>query len=90
MLRKGYAQHKLGIKCDRLRIVNIDYWYFTVRCVVRAYDYVPSASNIADLPTRLDASAFSRLEAIARRIPLRLPPEWCLACGHSDLAQLFE
>lgn len=60
-----------------------------LRCNVW-YDYVPSASNIADLPTRLDARAFARLEAVARRIPLALPPEWCLACNHSDLSLLFE
>jgi len=64
----------------RAAVLKCDVWY----------DYVPSASNIADLPTRLDAKAFARLEAIARRVPLRLPPEWCLASSHSALAQLFD
>lgn len=64
----------------RLAMFACDVWY----------DYVPSASNIADLPTRLDAHAFTRLENIAHRQPLRLPPAWCLACPHSELAQLFE
>ena len=53
------------------------------------FDYVPSASNIADLPTRLDAAAFARLERIADRVPLVLPPEWCLECDWSALRQLF-
>lgn len=53
------------------------------------FDYVPSASNIADLPTRLDAGAFRRLEAVASRVRLSLPPEWCLSCPHSDLKALF-
>ena len=54
------------------------------------WDYVPSASNIADLPTRLDAAAFARLERLARRRDLVLPPEWCLSCSHADLRPLFE
>ena len=53
------------------------------------FDYVPSAANIADLPTRLDAEAFARLDRVARRVPLLLPPEWCIACGHSGLRALF-
>jgi len=35
----------------RIALFQCDVWY----------DYVPSASNIADLPTRLDARAFTRL-----------------------------
>ena len=54
------------------------------------FDYVPSASNFADLPTRLDDAAFARLNRIARRCPLRLPPEWCLDCPPSALRPLFE
>jgi hypothetical protein len=53
------------------------------------FDYVPSASNFADLPTRLDAAAFARLERIASRVPLRLPPEWCLSCKWAELKSLF-
>lgn len=53
------------------------------------FDYVPSAANIADLPTRLDAAAFARLERVASRVALDLPPEWCLACEHSALTVLF-
>ena len=53
------------------------------------FDYVPSASNIADLPTRLDTEAFARLERVATRVSLRLPPEWCLSCADSDLKRLF-
>ena len=53
------------------------------------YDYVPSASNIADLPTRLDEDALRRLNKIGERVPLQLPPEWCLACGHRKLEELF-
>ena len=53
------------------------------------YDYVPSASNIADLPTRLDEDALRRLNKIGERVPLLLPPEWCLACGHRKLEELF-
>ena len=53
------------------------------------FDYVPSASNIADLPTRLDDDAIARLNRIARRVPLRLPPEWCLACSLPELRPLF-
>lgn len=74
------ANRLVFVMSMRIALLRCDVWY----------DYVPSASNIADLPTRLDASAFSRLEAVARRIPLSLPPEWCLACGHSELAKLFE
>jgi hypothetical protein len=40
------------------------------------YDYVPSAANIADLPTRLDAEALLRLERLGPRVPLLLPPAW--------------
>ena len=53
------------------------------------FDYVPSASNIADLPTRLDDDAMARLSRVARRVPLRLPPEWSLACPLADLRALF-
>ena len=54
------------------------------------FDYVPSASNIADLPTRLDAAAFARLEQLGERVQMHLPPESCLGCRHADLAKLFE
>ena len=53
------------------------------------FDYVPSASNFADLPTRLDDDAIARLSRVARRVPLRLPPEWSLACPLADLRALF-
>ena len=53
------------------------------------FDYVPSASNIADLPTRLDAAAFARLARIADRVPMRLPPEWCLSCPWASLGHLL-
>ena len=53
------------------------------------YDYVPSASNIADLPTRLDADAVIRLNRIGTEVPLHLPPEWALACGHKELERVF-
>ena len=53
------------------------------------YEYVPSASNIADLPTRLDAEAFARHERIATRVPLVLPEAWCLDCPWSDLVSLI-
>lgn len=63
----------------RLAMLQCDAWY----------DYVPSASNIADLPTRLDAAALARLNAIALCMPLCLPPEWCIDCSHTRLASLF-
>jgi len=57
---------------------------FYVRFRVDAWlDYVPSASNIADLPTRLDDAAESRLNNIAVRVPMVLPSSndlsssWC-------------
>ena len=53
------------------------------------FDYVPSASNFADLPTRLDADAFRRLDRVARRLPMVLPPRWCLACAADKLTPLF-
>ena len=53
------------------------------------FDYVPSAANIADLPTRLDADAFNRLNKLGLRVPLVLPPEWCLACKNAELRALF-
>jgi len=53
------------------------------------FDYAPSAANIADIPARLDAAAFARLERVARRRALVLPPEWCLLCGHPDCASLI-
>ena len=53
------------------------------------FDYVPSASNMADLPTRLDAEAFTRLEKLGSRVRMSLPPEWCLSCADSELASLF-
>lgn len=54
------------------------------------FDYVPSASNVADLPTRLDAAAFARLERVAERATLLLPPEWCLSCGWAQLGGLID
>ena len=54
------------------------------------FDYVPSASNAADLPTRLDAEAFTRLERIADRVPHKLPPEWCLDCTWSELSSVLD
>ena len=63
-------------------------YYARARCDVW-YDYVPSASNIADLPTRLDAAAFTRLEKVARRVPFRLIQEWCMSCPYARLASLF-
>jgi hypothetical protein len=53
------------------------------------YDYVPSAANIADLPTRLDAEALLRLERLGPRVPLLLPPAWCLTCRWAALRDLF-
>ena len=53
------------------------------------FDYVPSASNFADLPTRLDGDAFRRLSRVGRRIPMLLPPRWCLACTADELTPLF-
>ena len=53
------------------------------------FDYVPSASNIADLPTRLDDSAFQRLSALGRQVPMHLPPKWCLSCEYDRLRALF-
>ena len=58
-------------------------------CCDAWFDYVPSASNIADLPTRLDDDAIARLNRVARRVPLRLPPEWSLSCPLADLRALF-
>ena len=53
------------------------------------YDYVPSASNIADLPTRLDDAAWQRLSALGSFVPMVLPPKWSLQCAWSELASLF-
>ncbi|KAL1524216.1 hypothetical protein AB1Y20_019124 [Prymnesium parvum] len=78
--RDADANRIVFVTSMRLARLRCDAWY----------DYVPSASNIADLPTRLDTAAFSRLEKIADRMPLCLPPEWCLACPHSQLSQLFD
>ena len=41
------------------------------------FDYVLSASNAADLPTRLDGAAFVRLSRMGSFVPccLYLPPE---------------
>mmetsp|Transcript_16082 Transcript_16082/g.36700 ORF Transcript_16082/g.36700 Transcript_16082/m.36700 type:complete len:515 (-) Transcript_16082:104-1648(-) len=65
---------------------------FYVRFRVDAWlDYVPSASNIADLPTRLDDAALLRLNNVGVRIPLVLPSatdlssSWCaLLCAILD------
>ena len=74
---------------DTNRLVFVSrLFYARARCDVW-YDYVPSASNIADLPTRLDAAAFTRLEKVARRVPFRLIPEWCMSCPYARLASLF-
>ena len=54
------------------------------------FDYVPSASNVADLPTRLDDDAMRRLHALGRRVDMTLPPQWCLDCPSSQLAVLFD
>ena len=63
----------------RIAMFGCDVWF----------DYVPSASNIADLPTRLDDDAYRRLCALGRRVELALPPEWCLACEHRDLCSVL-
>ena len=74
---------------DTNRLVFVSRLYYArARCDVW-YDYVPSASNIADLPTRLDAAAFTRLERVARRVPLVLIPEWCMSCPYARLSSLF-
>ena len=62
--------------------LNLDIWY----------DYVPSASNLADLPTRLDDEATKRLiNALGpeSRVPLILPPECILSCTWSELSAEF-
>ena len=51
------------------------------------FDYVPSASNLSDLPTRLDDSASSRLNAIGSRVPLHLFPAWALRCSWEQLVR---
>ena len=58
--------------------LNLDLWY----------DYVPSASNLADLPTRLNDEATKRLNALGpeSRVPLILPPERILSCSWSELS----
>ena len=38
------------------------------------FDYVPSASNAADLPTRLDDAAYRRLSSLARCEGTHVPP----------------
>ena len=53
------------------------------------FDYVPSASNIADLPTRLDDDAYARLMRLGSFVPMRLAPHWCLSCAWADLASLL-
>ena len=53
------------------------------------FDYVPSASNVADLPTRLDDVAFARLMRLGVFVPMRLAPEWCLSCAWAELASLL-
>ena len=53
------------------------------------FDYVPSTSNVADLPTRLDDAALQRLSRLGERVPMRLPPEWALSCEWSELASLL-
>jgi hypothetical protein len=52
------------------------------------FDYVPSASNAADLPTRLDAAAFLRLARLGSRVRMVLPPESVLSCPLSELGVL--
>ena len=74
--------------CNRLVFVTL-MRAMRLRCDVW-FDYVPSASNFADLPTRLDDAAFARLERVARRVPFVLPPEWCLDCPHAELRALFD
>ena len=54
------------------------------------FDYVPSASNVADLPTRLDDAAYVRLSRLGVRVPMYLPPEWALSCPWSELALLLQ
>ena len=53
------------------------------------FDYVPSAANMADLPTRLDDEAFTRLNRVARRVPLMLPSRVACECALADLAELL-
>ncbi|KAL1510245.1 hypothetical protein AB1Y20_006569 [Prymnesium parvum] len=47
----------------RMHVLRADVWF----------DYVPSASNIADLPTRLDHDARQRLLALGPQVPCVLP-----------------
>ena len=85
-----YAFINGGAKdCDTNRCVFVTGMrQATLGCKVW-YDYVPSASNIADLPTRLDDAAAVRLNKIARWVPLSILPEWCLSCAHDELTRLF-
>jgi len=53
------------------------------------FDYVPSAANMADLPTRLDRDAFERLSRVARRVPLAIPSRVACECALADLAPLL-
>lgn len=63
----------------RLHLLRADVWF----------DYVPSASNIADLPTRLDASAYQRLLALGPRVPCLLPEQSVLSASWDDLVLLL-
>jgi len=65
----------------RMHVLRADVWF----------DYVPSASNIADLPTRLDCAAQRRLAAIGPRVPCVLPDAGVLCADWESLiVQLLE
>ena len=74
---------------DMNRIVFVTLMRHTYLSCNVWFEYVPSASNIADLPTRLDSDAIARLNSLGSRVPLQLPPAWCLGCSHVELARLL-
>lgn len=59
----------------RMHVLRADVWF----------DYVPSASNIADLPTRLDCAARQRLLAVGPRVPCVLPDASVLCADWESL-----
>lgn len=70
-----------SVDCDINRIVFLA-GFLSARLNLRVwYDYVSSGSNIADLPTRLTASAMDLLDRIGTRMPMGLPSEEYLLCS---------
>ena len=79
-IAKGYSKD-----VDSARLINVFHTIAAAIMVNAWFEYVPSAANIADLPSRMDMELLTQLGSVPFKIVWPDPSEW-----HGGLEDLFE